>query len=51
MKNTIMIAVFLMKIAFMGRNALWKTAEVALQKLLDGEGGTSPATYNGYPAS
>ena len=56
----LMIAVLLMKPAFWGGNALWKTVEVALQKLLGwGEGGggsppllaTSPATNNKYPAN
>ena len=34
-----MIAVLLMKIAFWGGNAFWKTVEVALQKLLGVGGG------------
>ena len=57
----LMIAVLLIKIALWGGgNTFWKTVEVALQKLLRGEGGgevapwllaTSPATYNKYPAT
>ena len=39
----LMIAVLLMKIAFWGGNAFWKTVEVALQKLLGvGGGGEAP---------
>ena len=44
-----MIALLLMKIAFLGGNAFWETVEVALQKLLGGAGSSTTASdFPGY---
>ena len=47
--NLIMIAVLLMKIAFLGRECLLETVEVALQKLLGRWGGGGSMTACDFP--